>query len=36
MKISNQSDAEIIERLKRVEEKIDKALKQIDSLNEGQ
>ena len=34
MKISNQSDAEIIERLERVEENIDKALKKIDSLNE--
>jgi len=34
MKISNQSDAEIIERLERVEEKIDRALKKIDNLNE--
>ena len=34
MKITNQNDAEIIERLERVEEKIDKALKRIDSLNE--
>tara|TARA_B100000941_G_scaffold284992_1_gene256424 strand:+ start:654 stop:845 length:192 start_codon:yes stop_codon:yes gene_type:complete len=34
MKITNQNDAEIIERLERVEEKIDNALKRIDSLNE--
>ena len=34
MKITNQKDAEIIERLERVVEKIDNALKRIDSLNE--
>ena len=34
MKITNQNDAEIIERLERVEEKIDIALKKIDGLNE--
>ena len=34
MKITNQNDAEIIERLERVEQKIDIALKRIDSLNE--
>ena len=34
MKITNQNDAEIIERLERVEEKIDRALKKIDNLNE--
>ena len=34
MKIANENDKEIIERLERVEEKIDNALKRIDSLNE--
>ncbi len=34
MKITNQNDAEIIERLERVEKKIDTALNRIDTLNE--